>query len=86
MFIASSWFGLFVASPVWLHLTILILFVAAFVYTGNFRRPFIAACVGVAASTGFMFLFMRVVYVSLPIGIEPFASVSTTLMRLMGVK
>jgi len=27
-----------------------------------------------------------VVYVSLPIGVEPFAWISTSLMRLMGVK
>jgi len=61
-------------------------YVAAFVYLGNFRRPLIAVCVGIAASLGFMFLFMRVVYVSLPIGVEPFAQVSTVLMHAMGIK
>jgi hypothetical protein len=29
---------------------------------------------------------MKVVYVSLPLGIEPFAQVSFALMRLMGIK
>jgi len=62
------------------------LYVTAFVYFGNYRRPFIAACVGVVASLGFMFLFMRIVYVSLPIGVEPFAQISTLLMHAMGVK
>jgi putative tricarboxylic transport membrane protein len=33
-----------------------------------------------------MFMFMKVVYVSLPLGIEPFAQVSFALMRLMGIK
>lgn len=62
------------------------LYVTAFVYFGNFRRPLIAACVALVASLGFMFLFMRIVYVSLPIGVEPFAQISTLLMRAMGVK
>jgi len=61
-------------------------YVAAFVYFGNFRRPLIAACLGIVASLTFMFLFMRVVYVSLPIGVEPFAQISTLLMSTMGVK
>ena len=61
-------------------------YVAAFVYLGNYRRPLRAACVGIVASLGFMFLFMRIVYVSLPIGVEPFAQVSTLLMRAMGIK
>jgi hypothetical protein len=29
---------------------------------------------------------MKVVYVSLPIGTEPFAQVTLTLMRLMGIR
>jgi putative tricarboxylic transport membrane protein len=71
------WLGYFLATS---------LYVTAFVYFGNYRRLFAAACVGVASSLAFMFLFMRVVYVSLPIGVEPFAYVSTFLMRAMGIK
>lgn len=63
-----------------------LLYVVAFVYFGNYRKPLAALCVGVAASLGFMFLFMRVVYVSLPIGVEPFAQISTLLMHTMGIK
>jgi putative tricarboxylic transport membrane protein len=33
----------------------------------------------------FMFLFMRVIYVSLPIGVEPFARISVWIMKLLGV-
>jgi putative tricarboxylic transport membrane protein len=33
-----------------------------------------------------MFIFMKVVYLSLPIGSAPFASVSLLLMRLMGIR
>ena len=62
------------------------LYVSAFVFFGNYRRPLAAVCIGFVASLAFMFLFMRVVYVSLPIGIEPFAQVTTLLMGVMGVK
>jgi putative tricarboxylic transport membrane protein len=71
------WLGYFIAT---------FLYVTAFVFLGNYRRPLVAACVGIAASLAFMFLFMRVVYVSLPIGVEPFAQLSTLLMRVMGIK
>lgn len=74
---AFPWLGYFVAT---------FLYVTAFVYFGNYRRASVAASVGVVASVAFMFLFMRVVYVSLPIGVGPFAQVSTLLMRAMGVK
>jgi len=71
------WLGYFLAT---------FLYVTFFVYFGNYRKLFAAACVGVAASLAFMFLFMRIVYVSLPIGVEPFARVSTSLMHVMGIK
>ncbi len=74
---ALPWLGYFVAT---------LLYVTAFVYFGNYRRASVAAGVGIVASAAFMFLFMRVVYVSLPIGVGPFAQVSTLLMRAMGVK
>jgi putative tricarboxylic transport membrane protein len=34
----------------------------------------------------FMFVFMKVVYLSLPIGRPPFAEVSLALMQLMGIR
>ncbi len=40
----------------------------------------------VIGSLAFMFMFMKVVYVSLPLGVEPFAQVSFLLMRVMGIK
>jgi putative tricarboxylic transport membrane protein len=74
---AFPWLGYFLAT---------LFYVIAFVYVGNFRRPFIAAAIGLAAAFGFMLLFMRIVYVSLPIGVEPFARLSTFLMGIMGIK
>lgn len=75
--LAIPWLGYFVAT---------FLYVTAFVYLGNYRKASVVLGVGVVASLGFMFLFMRVVYVSLPIGVGPFAQISTLLMRAMGIK
>ncbi len=37
-------------------------------------------------SLAFVFVFMKIVYVSLPLGVEPFSQVSLLLMRLMGIR
>lgn len=75
-----------VAFPLLGYFLATLLYVVAFVYFGNYRRPLRAVAVGVVASIAFMLLFMRAVYVSLPIGVEPFAHVSTFLMRIMGIR
>jgi putative tricarboxylic transport membrane protein len=61
------------------------LFLALFMYVGNYRRIGVILITSLIGSLVYMFIFMRVVYVSLPIGIEPFSAVSLFLMRLMGV-
>jgi len=71
------WLGYFLAT---------FLYVTAFVYLGNYRHAWLAAGIGLIASLAFMFLFMRVVYVSLPIGTGPFGQLSTFLMHVMGIK
>ena len=77
----------YVFSFPWLgYLLATFLYVTTFAYFGNYRKLLAAACVGIAASLAFMFLFMRIVYVSLPIGVEPFAQLSTLLMTAMGIK
>ncbi|HJU23557.1 MAG TPA: tripartite tricarboxylate transporter TctB family protein [Casimicrobiaceae bacterium] len=75
-----------VAFPLLGYFLATLIYVVAFVYFGNYRRPLRALAIGVVASVAFMLLFMRVVYVSLPIGVEPFAHVSTLLMGIMGIK
>ena len=75
-----------VAFPLLGYFLATLLYVIAFVYFGNYRRPLRALAVGITASVAFMLLFMRAVYVSLPIGVEPFAHVSTFLMRIMGIR
>jgi putative tricarboxylic transport membrane protein len=54
-------------------------------YLGQFRRPMAITLLSLAIGLGFMFVFMRVVYVALPLGIAPFNQVSYALMTAMGV-
>jgi putative tricarboxylic transport membrane protein len=62
------------------------LFLLAFILVGRYRRPGIALAVSGAGTLVFMFVFMKIVYVSLPIGAPPFSEVSILLMRLMGIR
>jgi putative tricarboxylic transport membrane protein len=75
--LSFPWLGYFLAT---------FLFVAAFVYLGGYRRAWLAVAAALVASLAFMFLFMRVVYVSLPLGAGPFGQLSALLMQVMGIK
>ena len=61
-------------------------YVFAFIALGGYRRWLLNALTSVAGTLAMMFFFMKVVYVSLPIGAEPFAQVTLALMRLMGIR
>ena len=63
-----------------------VLYIAALTWTGRYRRSPVIAAVAIAGALVFMFIFMKVVYLSLPIGSEPFATVSLLLMRLLGIR
>lgn len=63
-----------------------LVFVGAFIYLGNYRRPVVAASIGIVASLAFVFVFMKIVYVSLPMGVGPFGRLSALLMTAMGIK
>lgn len=62
------------------------LFLAAFMYAGRYRRPGVIVATSFLGSLAFVFVFMKVVYVSLPLGVAPFASVSLLLLHLLGIK
>lgn len=62
------------------------LYVAAFIYFGNYRRSWIAILIGLSASVVFMIVFMKIVYVSLPIGEGAFEHVSTFMMGTLGIR
>ncbi len=61
-------------------------YLAAFMWIGGFRRPIAVAVSSLVGALAFMFTFMKVVYVSLPLGHEPFSQVTFLLMRLMDIR
>lgn len=62
-----------------------IIYTCALMYLGHYRQPLRVALLSLAVALSFMFMFMRVVYVSLPPGIAPFDQLSYALMAAMGV-
>lgn len=69
--------GFFISSAV---------FIAAFSAIGGFRHLLWNPLTSVLGSLGFFFLFTRVAYISLPLGVGPFKEFSILLMQLMGVR
>ncbi len=61
-------------------------YLAAFLVIGGYRDKKITAALSIGGALLLMFIFMKLVYVSLPIGSDPFAQVSILLMRLMGIR
>jgi putative tricarboxylic transport membrane protein len=53
---------------------------------GRYRRWPVNAAVALAGALVFMFVFMKIVYLSLPLGVGPFEAISLALMRLMGIR
>lgn len=62
------------------------LYLGAFLVIGGYRRWGVIAATSVVGSLVLMFIFMKLVYVSLPIGEAPFSAVTLTLMQLMGIR
>ena len=62
-----------------------ILLIAGFLVIGRYRNWTVIALSSVLGSLAFFFVFRRIVYVSLPLGREPFLSVSVWLMQVMGM-
>lgn len=63
-----------------------VLYIALLAWAGRYRRVGVIAAVAVAGALVFMFVFMKIVYLSLPIGIAPFSAVMLTLMQIMGIR
>ena len=59
---------------------------AGFMLAGRYRRIGVVLVTSLTGSLIFMFVFMKIVYVSLPLGREPWAQISFLLMRLMGIR
>ena len=75
--LAVPWLGFFVTTA---------LFLLAFTWLGGFRRPLIAAAVSAVGAFVLVVIFMRVAYISLPLGEGPFRDLSTALLAMLGVK
>jgi hypothetical protein len=74
--IAVDWLGFFAST---------LLFLFAFAWIGGFRRIVWNLGIAVGGSLLTLVLFMRVAYISLPLGEGPLRSLSLALLRLIGV-
>ena len=63
-----------------------VLYIAALIRTGRYRRWPVIVAVAFAGALVFMFVFMKVVYLSLPIGRSRSRPCRLLLMRLMGIR
>jgi len=61
-------------------------YLAAFLVIGGYRRRKTIAALSIGGSLLLMFIFMKLVYVSLPIGEGPFAQFTILLMKIMGIR
>jgi putative tricarboxylic transport membrane protein len=75
--LALDWLGFFVATA---------LYLALFMLVGRYRRMRVILSASVLGSLAFVFVFMKIVYVSLPLGRGPFKTLSVWLLALLGVR
>jgi hypothetical protein len=61
-------------------------YLAAFVLIGGYRRWGVIAACALGGSLGMVVVFMKIVYVSLPLGAGPFRALSLGLLALLGVR
>ena len=73
---AVPWLGFFPATA---------LFLAVFPWLGGLRRPALLAAVSLAGTLVLALVFLKVAYISLPLGEGPFRALSLALLRLIGV-
>src|SRR5688500_502939 len=73
---AVPWTGFFVTTAI---------FLALFPLLGGFRRPALCVAIGVGGALVLVTVFMRVAYISLPLGEGVFRTVSLALLRALGV-
>ena len=74
--LALDWLGFFVST---------VLYLALFMLVGRYRRARVIAAASVIGSLAFVFVFMRIVYVSLPLGRGPFKALSVWILAMLGV-
>jgi putative tricarboxylic transport membrane protein len=60
-------------------------FLAFIIYVGGYRKLSRVLAISLIGSLLFMTIFVRVIYVSLPLGIEPFSRISLALLALLNI-
>jgi len=73
---AVPWLGFFPATAI---------FLALFPRVGGLRKPVVSLVVSLAGTLLLAFVFLKLAYISLPLGEGPFRALSLGLMRLIGV-
>jgi putative tricarboxylic transport membrane protein len=66
--------------------TATIVYLASFIVIGGYRRWRVIAAVSLLGTLLMLFFFMKVVYVSLPLGTGVFQHITLFLMRILGVR
>ena len=61
-------------------------FLIVFNYLGGYRRHAVIWISSLLASILLMFVFMRIVYISLPLGVAPFSALSQAAISAMGIR
>lgn len=61
-------------------------YLVAFICLGRYRRVWVTIAVSLGGTLLMLFFFMKVAYISLPIGTAPFSAVSLSLMQVMGIR
>ena len=62
------------------------LYLALFMIAGRYYRTRVVALSALLGSLAFVFVFMKIVYVSLPLGVGPFRALSIALLALLGIR
>ena len=74
--VAVPWIGFFTATA---------LFLAIFPWVGGLRRPVVSAALSLGGTLVLAVVFLKIAYISLPLGEGPFRALSLALLRLIGV-
>ena len=61
-------------------------YLALFMVVGGYRRAGIVLASSLLGSLAFVYVFMKVVYVSLPLGTGPFQALSLAILGALGVR
>jgi putative tricarboxylic transport membrane protein len=62
-----------------------VFYIAAIAYVGRYRRVLPLVATSLIAPIVLVFVFMKIVYVALPLGVGPFKALTVVLLKIMGV-